>query len=101
MEKLEQFIELLSEIIGCVETESARIHAGQPSEWDINQLDNVVRPETSELLSFALKGEVFFKYGKNQRMLESTYVITDSPSELSKTSLGKKIYELQDLYYSI
>ena len=100
MEKLEQLINLLGEIIECVEAESVKIRSGQPSQWEVNQLD-VVRIEISELLSFALKGKVFFKYGKGQRMLESTYLITDSLSELNKTPLGRKIAELQKLYNSI
>ena len=100
MEKLEQLINLLSEIIDCVEAEFVKIHSGQLSQWDVNQL-GVVRSEISELYSFALKGKVFFKYGKGQRMLESTYLITDSLSELNKTILGGKIAELQKLYNSI
>ena len=100
MEKLEQLINLLSEIIDCVEAEFVKIHSGQPSQWEVNQLD-VVRLEISELLSFALKGKVFFKYGKGQRMLESTYLITDSLFELNITLLGRKISELQELYNSI
>ena len=71
MEKLKLLINLLSEIIACAEAESVKIHSGQLSQWDINQLE-VVRSEISELYSFALKGKVFFKYGKGQRMLEST-----------------------------
>ena len=100
MKKLEQLINLLSEIIACAEAESVKIHSGQLSQWDINQLE-VVRSEISELYSFALKGKVFFKYGKGQRMLESTYLITDSLSELNKTILGGKIAELQKFYNSI
>lgn len=100
MKKLEQLINLLSEIIACAEAESVKIHSGQLSQWDINQLE-VVRSEISELYSFAIKGKVFFKYGKGQRMLESTYLITDSLSELNKTILGGKIAELQKLYNSI
>lgn len=101
MRKLEQFINLLSEIIEYTEMEAARINSGHPSRWESNQLDGVVRPEISELLSFALKGKVFFKYGKRQRMLESTYLITDSFSALDKTPLGRKVLELQKLYNSL
>ena len=100
MEKLKLFINLLSEIIACTEAEFGKIYSGQLSQWDVNQLE-VVRSEISELYSFALKGKVFFKYGKGQRMLESTYLITDSLSELNKTILGGKIAELQKLYNSI
>ena len=96
MEKLEQLINLLSEIIDCVEAEFVKIHSGQPSQWEVNQLD-VVRLEISELLSFALKGKVFFKYGKGQRMLESTYLITDSLFEYS----CENVYSLTNSNLSI
>ena len=99
--KLDQFINLLNEIIECVEIESTKINSGQPSRWESNQLDGVVRPEISELLSFALNGKIFFKHGKRQRVLESTYLITDSFSELDKTPLGRKVLELQKFYNSL
>ena len=101
MRKLELFIILLSEIIECAEIESEKINTGQPSQWERNQLEGIVRPEISELLSFALKGIVFFKYGKKQRMLESTYLITDSFLALDKTPLGRKLLELQKHYNSL
>lgn len=101
MRKLERFINLLNEIIECVEAESAKINSGHPSQWARNQLDIVIRPEISELLSFAIKGKVYFKYGKRQRMLESTYLVTDSLSKLDITPLGRKVLELQKLYNSL
>ena len=82
MQKLDQFINILNEIL---------VYA---------EMENVVCPEINELLSFALKGKVFFKYGKKQRMLESTHLITDSLSALDKTPLGSKILELQKLFNS-
>ena len=51
-----------------------------------------------ELYNHFVNGEVFFKYGKKQRMLESTYIITDSIRNLSNTSLGKEIIKLQEKY---
>ena len=51
-----------------------------------------------ELHNHLVNGEVFFKYGKKQRMLESTYIITDSIRNLSNTSLGKEIIKLQEKY---
>ena len=80
--------------------ESTKINSGYFSKWNKKQLENVVCPEINELLSFALKGKVFFKYGKKQRMLESTHLITDSLSALDKTPLGSKILELQKLFNS-
>ena len=100
MQKIEQFINVLKEILAYAEMESTKINSGYFSEWDQKQIENVVCPEINELLSFALKGKVLFKYGKKQRMLESTYLITDSLSELEKTPLGSKILELQELFNS-
>ena len=51
-----------------------------------------------ELYTHFKNGEVFFKYGKKQRMLESTYIMTDSIRNLSNTSLGKEIIKLQEKY---
>lgn len=37
----------------------------------------------------------------NQRMLESTYLITDSMKNLKNTNLGKEILKLQNIYNNI
>ena len=52
----------------------------------------------NELKLHADRGDVYYKYGKKQRMLESTYLITDSLNALDSTSLGRKIILLQDMY---
>ena len=91
MHKKERFVFILKEIMECIENETYKIDNGVSSEWERNQLQFVVRPEMYELLTYALKGKVFFKYGKKQRLLASTYLITDSLSGLSKTKLGSKI----------
>ena len=54
-----------------------------------------------ELYDYFKNGEIFFKYGKNQRMLESTYLITDSMKNLKNTILGKEILKLQNIYDNI
>ena len=68
------------------------------SIWDKKLLVSVVKPEMKELYNYFVNGEVFFKYGKKQRMLESTYIITDSIRNLRNTSLGKEIIKLQEKY---
>ena len=68
------------------------------SIWDKEQLISVVKPEMEELYTHFKNGRVFFKYGKKQRMLESTYIITDSIRNLNNTSLGKEIIKLQEMY---
>ena len=51
-----------------------------------------------ELYEYFKSGKKFFNYGKNQRMLESTYLITDSMKKLKATNLGKEILKLQNIY---
>ena len=68
------------------------------SVWDKQQIIHIVKPEIEELYNHFINGEVFFKYGKKQRMLESTYIITDSIKNLASTNLGKEIIRLQELY---
>lgn len=71
------------------------------SIWDKEQLLKVIKPEMEELYDQFKNGKIFFKYGKNQRMLESTYLITDSIKNLNNTILGKEILKLQDMYDNI
>jgi len=78
-----------------------KIDNGEKSGWDYGQLQNIVYSEMNELLSHAIKGEIYFKYGKKQRMLESTYLLTDSLKDINQTPLGEKILILQHLYNSI
>ena len=47
------------------------------SIWDKEQLISVVKPEMEELYTHFKNGRVFFKYGKKQRMLESTYIMNN------------------------
>lgn len=79
-------------------TEIEKEIAGVNSIWDKEQLVHVVKPEMEKLYAYFADGKVFFKYGKKQRMLESTYIITDSINSLMNTGLGKEIIKLQDMY---
>ena len=71
---------------------------GKESLWNLEQIQKVIVPEISELLSYANKGTIYFKYGKKQRRLESSYLITDSLNDLSHTALGECVLRLQNLY---
>ena len=71
------------------------------SLWDKEQLLKVIKPEIEELYDKFRSGIKFFKYGKKQRMLESTYLITDSIKNLENTNLGKEILKLQKIYNNI
>ena len=98
MNEIDLFIRKLKDVVELVEQECHSIDAGKASKWNKDQLENIVFPEMHELLTYALKGKVLFKYGKQQRLLESSYLITDSIEEINNIALGKKIMELQRLY---
>lgn len=95
------FIVCLKESICCADRECSLIAQGRPSVWSNNDLQHVVLPELNTLLSHALNGIIYFKYGKKQRMLESTYLLSDSFQEKSISDLGKKLSELQRIYNSL
>ena len=97
MNKQNEFISILKEVISCAQIEIKNINSGKESSWTAEQIE-VVLSEISELLSYALKGMVFYKYGEKQRLLESSYIMTDSLMNLNRTTLGKQILELQKLY---
>jgi hypothetical protein len=101
MIKQKIFVRILKEVISCAEIEIKNISDGNESIWTVGQIENVVLPEMRELLSYALNGIVFYKYGEKQRLLESAYIMTDSLEHLDNTALGKQIGKLQNLYFII
>jgi hypothetical protein len=94
MNKIESLVDDLQEILSLVAKEIS-----EGGLWSTELLNDVVKPEMDELLGYALKGEIYFKYGKKQRMLQSTYFMTDTFEKLDGTELGKKITALQRKYY--
>ena len=98
MKKNNLFICSLVDILDCAEKEKNAILDGKESLWNLEQIQKVIVPEISELLSYANKGKIYFKYGKKQRLLESSYLITDSLNDLSHTALGECVLRLQNLY---
>ena len=95
------FICLLVDILDCAEKEKNTILEGKDSLWNLEQIQKVIVPEINELLSHANNGKIYFKYGKKQRLLESSYLITDSLNDLSHTTLGECVLKLQNLYDSL
>lgn len=87
-------VEQLKKVLNSIEEEIKR----KDSIWDKQQLISIVKPEIEELFGYFANERIFFKHGKKQRMLESTYIITDSMKNLSNTSLGKEIIKLQEIY---
>lgn len=87
-------VEQLKKVLNSIEEEIKN----ENSIWDKKLLVSVVKPEIEEIYSYFASGRVFFKYGKKQRMLETTYFITDSMRGLTKTILGKEIIKLQEMY---
>ena len=83
MKSIRPFLNLLNSILDEAVNEEARAQNGN-SRWGERELKNIVIPEMNELKLHADRGDVYYKYGKKhkygkkQRMLESTYLITDS-----------------------
>lgn len=100
-QRINSFIKALITVLGIAEQEKNSITEGRGSIWTLEQLQGVIIPEFSELLSYAKNGKIYFKYGKKQRLLESSYLITDSLNDLSHTALGECILRLQNLYYTL
>ena len=98
MRNIEEFQKILSSVIEYAEIEKAWILEGKDSLWSLSLIQNVIIPETSELLDHAKKGEVDFKHGKKHRLLESTYYMTDEVNNLYNTRLGSQIALLQHYY---
>ena len=98
MKKSNLFINLLVNTLDCAEKEKKAILGGKDSLWDLEQIQKIIIPEISELLSYANTGKIYFKYGKKQRLLESAYLITDSLNDLSHTALGNYVLKLQNFY---
>ena len=92
---LDEYKVILDNIIGLAHHEVTIIRSGGKSCWNVDQLEKGVIPEMVELQQYALRGELFLKYGKQQRLLQSTYMMTDSLSALHNTLLGIQISILQ------
>lgn len=99
--EFESFFRCLQDVIECAKRECDIIRAGGYSRWNLDQLNKIVLSEMDELFTHAREGKVFFKYGEQQRLLASSYLLTDSFEKLNVTALGLKIRELQKLYYSL
>ncbi|MBR0278091.1 MAG: hypothetical protein IJQ50_06500 [Clostridia bacterium] len=96
--QLYQFQSMLIDVLECANVECNRILDGSASLWELSQIQKIIIPEISELLLYARDGKVYFKYGKKQRLLESTFFLTDSLKPLSRTNLGQGILMLQKIY---
>lgn len=88
------YTESIKAVLGFAEIEEKTIKCGQ-SDWSMDLLQDVVIPEMSTLLSYAENNLVYYKYGKEQRLLESTYYISDTLKPIHLTELGKAILKVQ------
>lgn len=93
---LEEYRNLLESIIDLAQHEISIINNGGISDWWFNHLEGVILPEAKELLKYILEGQLFLKYGKDQRLLESAYAITEWIIPVAYTPLGRLICRLQD-----
>ena len=98
--QLQEYLELLNNILVEAENEIQKSENGV-SIWREKELKQIVIPEMEELKAYAIKGEMHYKYGICQRMLESTYLIPDSMDGLDNTHLGIMIIKLQQLFNKI
>ena len=93
-----EYRDILKDILMQIDLlEKKMVHHQTMSKFDLEQL-NYIRKEIQELNQYAQKGTVYFKYGKRQRTLDSSYIVTDSLSNFTSTQLGKQLNKLQDLY---
>ena len=97
---LEEYRDLLVSIIDLAQHEISIINNGGISDWWFNHLEGVILPEAEELLKYILEGQLFLKYGKDQRRLVSTYAITEWIKPVEYTPLGRLIRRLQEKIYA-
>lgn len=95
-EDQEEYTKTLNNIIDFAHQEIAAIRNGEISNWNLKQLELIILPEMQELLQYMLNGDLFLKYGKQQRLLESTYLLTDALNDITNTPLGVQIIKLQE-----
>ena len=60
--------EQLKKILNIIEIEANN----KNSVWNKELLIKLIKPEIEELYNYLKNGKIFFKFGKSQRMLEST-----------------------------
>ncbi len=101
MNKMQKYINALENVMRYLRKEQDKINNGYESIWTVDMLASV-HSEINELLNYAHRGEIFFKFGKKQRRLQATYFLLDAYNDsLSQTDLGQSISELQKLYYHL
>ena len=97
-EEVNLYVKSLIAVLDCAEKEKTAILNGNASLWNLEQIQKTIVPEISELLSYAIEGEIYFKHGKKQRLLESSYLMSGSLNGLTHTALGECILKSQKLY---
>ena len=97
MVSIDLFTEALLKAEALVTAEYRRCDAGEASAWEPDLLKTVAQ-ELQELIDHAERGIVYFPYGKTQRMLQSTHIMTDSLLPLADTAPGKALLRVQELY---
>ena len=87
IQKYENIVSTANYVISCVKAEKMR-----PSKWNEFELD-LVEKEMSEIINAITDGKKI--PSSKKRMLDSTYLLTDSIG-LSSTNLGKNIQYFQN-----
>jgi hypothetical protein len=96
--KFDSFVQALKDVLCEADFEIQRIHMGEYSAWTENLIVKWIKPEISRLLEYALNGVIHFEYGKKNRRLQSAYLLIEGLDTRSETTLGEKIFLLQDIY---
>ncbi len=90
------FLTLINRVLLEVQREKEKA----TSPWKSSQLQAVF-DEFINLEAGLENGILLFPYGRKQRMLESTYFLTDSLEHLNQTPLGMLIDHFQEEYQRI
>lgn len=99
--RMERAVTSVQNVITVANAELANAH----SKWEKGVIENVVLPEMQELYDHFIVGERYFKYkikygifSIKRRLLQSTYIMTDSFEDLFSTDLGQTICDFQKIY---
>jgi hypothetical protein len=95
---IQEYVNQIERVLYETKSEISKCRQNLQTIWDLVSLQEVIIPEIEELFFYAKKGEIYYKYGENQRMLLSTHLLTDSMAGLSRSQLGVEILALQEIY---
>lgn len=99
--QIKQFIEVLDEAIAFANEEKSNLEIDMDSSWDRDRFVKLSLKELSELYEYAQKGIILYKYGPNNRKLDSVVFAKKNGINLSESSLGRQLIKLDRMYRSM